>query len=629
MNIRLTDLHIYPLKSGAALTVPGARVLPEGLRGDRRLMVADGNGQLVTARDFPGLLNIQATLDDGEIILRVPGCLPLVRPWPHLEESLIAAVIWGDRVVAVPVGTEADEWLSCYLKAPVQLLAMGRRTRREIGDSSGRPVSFADAAPILLTNQASLRDLEARSGRPLSMGRFRPNLVVDDGNAFSEDAWKRIRIGEVEFDVLGPCDRCNMILLDPANPLHANDGEPLATLARYRRNDQGLVYFGQLLVPRSEGRLHVGDLVEVIERGPRRKFVRGAVPLERLSSALIPPPPSASAVTALRCVDRIEEARDVTTYRFAAIAPQAVPNHAPGQHMLFQLDIDGEIHRRCFTLSSSPSRPGVIAITVKRNGRFTTALDELMKPGAALEASGPAGNFHLFDAPARKLLFLSAGSGVTPMLSMLRWVADMALPVHIIFHHSERCEADVIARAELAALSFALGKRMELSFRYTGEGAARFTPEDVSLVCPDVGTRQVFACGPPGFLDAVRTGINALEDFDPVNFKTESFGTGGAVLDVPVAGAPYEVRFLRSGAVATGDDGATLLALARRANISVPIGCEAGLCGTCRVRMSAGEWTLAATCADPERRVLSTADKAAGYVLACTTCPRGMVEVEL
>ena len=118
------------------------------------------------------------------------------------------------------------------------------------------------AFPFLLISQASLDDLNGRLGEPVPMLRFRPNLVVEGCEAFAEDGWRRIRIGDIEFRVAKPCSRCVIPTIDPATGLRGQ--EPLRTLMGYRRRDNK-VYFGQNLIHDGVGHLSIGMPVEVLE----------------------------------------------------------------------------------------------------------------------------------------------------------------------------------------------------------------------------------------------------------------------------------------------------------------------------------------------------------------------------
>jgi uncharacterized protein YcbX len=191
--------------------------------------------------------------------------MPLLSvPFPQTAATLLVKV-WKSEVAAKPADS-ADVWLSEFLQQPVRLVHMDAGVARPMTDAhsqAGDEVSFADAFPLLLISQAALDGLNARLAKPVSMLRFRPNLVVDGAPAHAEDGWKRIRIGDVEFDVAKPCTRCVFTTVDPLRGERDPDGEPLRTLIGYRRSGDG-VTFGQNLIPRSPGTLHVGDALEVL-----------------------------------------------------------------------------------------------------------------------------------------------------------------------------------------------------------------------------------------------------------------------------------------------------------------------------------------------------------------------------
>ncbi|MGC1376667.1 MAG: MOSC domain-containing protein, partial [Anaerolineales bacterium] len=137
-----------------------------------------------------------------------------------------------------------------------------RPVNREYAVRADDHVSFADGYPILIVSQESLDDLNARLERPLPMERFRPNLAVAGCRAFEEDGWKRIRVGEVELALVKPCARCEVTTIDQASA--ARGKEPLKALAAFRRADGNKVLFGMNAIPLNEGRLRVGDPVEVV-----------------------------------------------------------------------------------------------------------------------------------------------------------------------------------------------------------------------------------------------------------------------------------------------------------------------------------------------------------------------------
>lgn len=175
--------------------------------------------------------------------------------------------IWKDEVDALTCGADADAWLSRVLGLPSGLVHMDAAARRAVDPDHARPgdeVSFADGYPLLLLSTAAVDALGQRLRRPIAALRFRPNLLVAGCAAHAEDGWRRLRIGDTEFEVAKPCTRCVFTTVDPETGVRDPDGEPLATLKQYRRGDAG-VSFGVNLIPRGSGRLRTGDAVSVLD----------------------------------------------------------------------------------------------------------------------------------------------------------------------------------------------------------------------------------------------------------------------------------------------------------------------------------------------------------------------------
>lgn len=260
----LSAIHVYPVKSCAGQSLESATVQPRGLEHDRRWMLVDPDGKFITARQEPRLLQAFAVPTDEGLTLEAPGMPTLAVAAPQAGATLTVKV-WKDHVDALAVDAAADEWFSRYLERPVRLVHMDADVTRRNGSSHARPgdeVSFADSMPLLLVSLASLDALNRRLDHPVPMGRFRPNLVVDGVDAHAEDTWKQVTIGDVVFDVAKPCARCVLVTINADTGQRDEGGEPLRTLTRYRRTDDG-VTFGQLLIPRSEGVLRLGDEVVV------------------------------------------------------------------------------------------------------------------------------------------------------------------------------------------------------------------------------------------------------------------------------------------------------------------------------------------------------------------------------
>jgi uncharacterized protein YcbX len=267
MSFRLSALHLFPIKSCAPLNLDHADVEPRGLVHDRRWMVVDEHAKFVTGREVAGITLLRAVPLDaiGTLRLDAPG-MPAFLLAPPTGGVRKAVTVWSSTVDALPAGVAANRWISTFLQRPAELVYMDDAAVRSIDPKYAQPhdvVSFADAYPLLLISQAALDQLNGKLAAPVPMLRFRPNLVVSGTEPHAEDEWKRVRIGEIEFDLVKLCTRCVFTTVDFERGERDPSGEPLRTLITYRRSPNG-VTFGQNLIPRGTGILRVGDRVEVL-----------------------------------------------------------------------------------------------------------------------------------------------------------------------------------------------------------------------------------------------------------------------------------------------------------------------------------------------------------------------------
>lgn len=596
----ITGIHCYPLKSSSGLGLTSALVTREGLAGDRRYMLAKPDGTFVTARTHPRLQGVGVTPVAGGLELKYGDQSLSVR---HQQFRLqpVATGVWGDSFTAWSTHADYDDWFSRVLGEPVQLLWLGQHSNR-YREKLGSGVSFADGYPLLLISEGSLADLNLRADARLEMSQFRTNLVVRGGRPFEEDGWRRIRVGEVEFLVAKPCSRCIMTTIEPGSERFNAMKEPLATLTRYRRGEDGEVYFGQNLVPLNEGEIRLGDRVEVLEYASAPIY-----------------PDAAPRRRQLVCVEREPLARDMDTYWLEAMDGKPLADYRPGQHLPVALDIDGRRHLRHYTLSSSPTRPGRYGISVKRqpDGVVSNWLAEALQPGHALLAHAPAGEFYL--RPAGRYLLLSAGSGVTPMLSMVRAMADLEQLEDVDFLHVCRAEADLPATAELKAL---VGRHPGLRLRFLLTRPRRGQGERLDLshlaTIDRLPERHIYLCGPAGFMLQARAWLLAL-GVPAGRIHQESFG-GTVAADV--ARETKAVRVRIGGREFTGNNQQDLLTQAEGQGLQLPWSCRAGICGSCKQNLKSGE------VAQPEAPALSAAEREAGVVLACCCVPLSDIELE-
>jgi uncharacterized protein YcbX len=242
--LTLTGINRYPIKSCRGHGSTQAVVEPWGLAGDRRWMLVDDEGLVVTARKYPQLVLVTPEFDADGLLVRAPDADPLPVRTPD-GSALTGVRVSSSELAAAPASDEAHVWFSKVVGKPVRLVYLDDPTRRRPNPAYSCDqdrVSFADGYPLL----------------------FRPNLVVAGAPAWAEDGWRVVRVGAASFRVVKACDRCVFTTIDPDT---ASKGkEPLATLARHRRWD-GKTWFAVNLIPDSPGAIvRVGDQVEIVEQ---------------------------------------------------------------------------------------------------------------------------------------------------------------------------------------------------------------------------------------------------------------------------------------------------------------------------------------------------------------------------
>lgn len=341
--------------------------------------------------------------------------------------------------------------------------------------------------------------------------------------------------------------------------------------------------------------------------------------------------------TPLECVAVTPEAPNVRSFAFRA-ADGAWFDHRPGQFVTLELPVPGGPLHRTYTISSSPSRPLILTVTVKaQDGSLGSRwMIDHLGPGDRLRAGAPAGLFHLPATGWGKPLFISAGSGVTPTMAMATWLYDAGEATDVCVINCARRPSQLIFRSQLEQMAsrapgmrlhFVVGEDDPYSV-WTGY-RGRFNQLMLGLMCPDYLEREVYCCGPDGFMQAVRDMLNAL-GYDMARYRQESFHAPVEVpadreaLDdvVPQETAPAEIVFARSGVAAACAQTDTVLATAKAAGLNLPHGCTFGVCGTCRVRKLAGEVHMV------HNGGIADEDVEDGWILACCAHPIGRVEIE-
>ena len=258
----LQEIYVHPLKSCRGNALPSATVEEMGLAHDRRWMLVTPEGKFLTGRQYPKLVLIEAVPDEDGITFAAPGQLALRVARSEMTEALPVEV-WRSAFTAKAGSWEADFWFSDYLGVNCRLVHIGTDTTRRTNSGPPKAVGFADGYPVLLIGTASLDDLNGRLAAPVTMRHFRTNLVVKTDVPFMEDQWRRIRVGEVEFEVVKPCARCIFTTIDPTTAQADAGRQPLATLNDYRQVGDGTM-FGVNLIALNGGRLNAGDPLTVL-----------------------------------------------------------------------------------------------------------------------------------------------------------------------------------------------------------------------------------------------------------------------------------------------------------------------------------------------------------------------------
>ncbi|MDI3406411.1 hybrid-cluster NAD(P)-dependent oxidoreductase [Streptomyces cavernicola] len=300
--------------------------------------------------------------------------------------------------------------------------------------------------------------------------------------------------------------------------------------------------------------------------------------------------PAAWADGLLVCKQVLDATADVRTFVLEPTEPRLF-RHDPGQFLTLLLDIDGEPVERCYTISSPPTRPDLLTLTVKRvpGGLVSNWLHDHLTPGTTVRARGPLGQFTLTRHPAPKYLFLSAGSGITPLMSMTRTLYDLAHPVDVAFVHSARTYDDIIFRSELDFIA-ATSPRIRVTHVLDDHGE-QLNARMLHEIAPDFLEREVFTCGPGGYMQAVRDML-ATTGFAMDRYHEESFTfeAPDAAEPEPVAAGDkvFKVEFARSGRTVDCDADTSVLAAASRAGVTLPASCAQGMCGTCKTKLLHG-----------------------------------------
>jgi ferredoxin-NADP reductase len=334
----------------------------------------------------------------------------------------------------------------------------------------------------------------------------------------------------------------------------------------------------------------------------------------------------------------ITETPSVKTFRLLPSSSDSlIPfTFAPGQFLNVAFGIGGARMNRSYSISSSPTQRDHVDLTVNRapRGAVSRHTNDLLKVGSRIEAGGPVGKFTFTGAEAGSVVLIAGGVGITPLMSVMRYLTERSWTGDIFFVYSCRTPADFVFANEIAALQ-RVNPKLHVAVtvgRPAGtdwKGAqGRITKELLTQAVPDLASRRIHLCGPPPMMDAVKS-ILAELGVPAEQVKTESFGAArptpaaaGTTAKPTAPATGPQVTFSKNSKSAKIRDGQTVLELSEELDIGIQNSCRVGTCGICKVKMTSGEVEMAVEDA------LEPDDKASGMILACQAKPKNDIAVE-
>ncbi|MBL4602284.1 MAG: iron-sulfur cluster-binding domain-containing protein [Emcibacteraceae bacterium] len=316
----------------------------------------------------------------------------------------------------------------------------------------------------------------------------------------------------------------------------------------------------------------------------------------------------------LECVAIDDENADVRSYSFKDPAGGGF-NHKAGQHISLLLPLEGGDEYRTFTIASSPTMPDEISLTIKTNrpNGATAWMRDNVKIGTNLTAVGPTGQFNIADNPCEDLLLISAGSGITPMMSMLRWLYNRRDDIKITFVHYAKTSDEYLFSEELSNINddySALNLYQISTHRDDGPISGLPTASQLKSII-EISDQTVFCCGPAGFMDVIKT-VMLDSGLDEAQYHQESFGVDkvdNAPQEIDENAETVTVRF--KDKIFEAAKGANLLNVLKQNKFVIPTGCKSGMCGTCQMKLESGSVKM------NQLGGLSDGQIGDGYILAC------------
>jgi ferredoxin-NADP reductase len=359
--------------------------------------------------------------------------------------------------------------------------------------------------------------------------------------------------------------------------------------------------------------------------------VMAKAPASAPAAAAAHPPKAAAAPSPRRprefvqvpVVAVFDETPDIRTFRMRR--PEGFEFHA-GQFIAIRVRADGKEHVRCYSVSSSPAARGHLEISVKRLGVVSGALHATVRPGSMMSVKAPVGAFVYPSGEDRPIVLIGGGVGITPLMSMLRHAVDEEPMRPVTLFYSVKTQDDIAFYDELRLLS-RRHTQLRVCFAITNGDAPRdcfpghINEALLTTIAPDLTHASCFLCGPPPMIDALRATLESIGvPKTQIHFEifqaavAASAGKPAAVEEEEAAPVPraHQARFERSGLTMPVDPEQTLLEAAEAAGAPIPSLCRAGVCGTCRTRVTSGR-------VDCASQTLDAQDREDGFVLPCVT----------
>ncbi|RKE23821.1 ferredoxin-NADP reductase [Paraburkholderia sp. BL23I1N1] len=328
-----------------------------------------------------------------------------------------------------------------------------------------------------------------------------------------------------------------------------------------------------------------------------------------------------------QCVAVADESVNVKTFEFVAVDGRSL-DYAAGQHITVEAPTLSGILYRCYTLSSTPTRAGRFAITAKAapHGPVSAWLHQEIAPGARFRISPPSGAFIAPEATGGAYLFVAGGVGITPLLSMTRALYDARAEIDLVFLQCASTQEDLLFRKDLEEMA-ASWPSLQVKLTVSREAAVpllagRLERAKLAQWIPDIAKRTIYCCGPDAFMKTVYEAAVSL-GVAPQRYHQESFvlplAANAFEAVVPTAQVSVMLAASRLECVASTND--VLIDAAQSVGVVIPSACRAGMCGTCKTRVIAGQVEMA------HNGGITDEEIAEGWILTC--CARPLTDIEL